>query len=217
MNALVVAAAAGGAGAAEPAAVELELYTARGLEVDEVGCVRVTLAGGIVVLMAVTLCAERHRAPLVAVRGGRGEAVLDYKADALALPGDPGLRTLPGRTGLLENLLDHRADPDDTALLAPLASTRPFTAIVEAIHASPAPRPIAPEFLAVTGAGGERRVAVAGVDGAVEAAAERLALFSELGLAWASPAAVHRRGGPIGLAATGPPAGLPTPTLGAAP
>jgi predicted dehydrogenase len=212
MNALAVAAAAGGARAAQPTTAEQELYRARNVEVDEVGCVRAILAGGIVVLVAVTLCAERHRAPLVVVRGGGGEAVLDYKGDALRLPGDPAARTLPGRVGLLENLLDHRADPAGTPLLAPLARTRPFTAVIEAIHASPAPWPIDPAFLAVSGTGGDRRVVVAGVDRAILDAAERLALFSELGIPWASRAAVHRRGGP-------PPAYLASrpPTMGATP
>jgi predicted dehydrogenase len=195
MNALAIAAAAAAedAGAASlPERIEVELYRTRDLEVDEIGCVRLTMPNGVVLLVAVTLCAERHRSPLMIVRGGAGEATLDYKRDVLQLPGDRAPRHVPGRADLVENLLDHRADPERVPLVAPLAATRPFTHVVEAIHGSPPPRRIDPGFLRVSGVGGERRIEVLGVDDAIHLAAARLALIAELDVAWASADAVHQ-------------------------
>ena len=60
--------------------------------------------------------------------GTGGQAVLEYPTDRLRLPGDVATRRVPGRLGLLENLLAHRADPAGVPLIAPLARTAPFTA-----------------------------------------------------------------------------------------
>ena len=185
MNALVLARAAAGGADPDPVALELELYRVRDIEVDDTACLRALLPGGLRLAVAVTLCAARPRPPRLVVRGSAGTATLYYTEDRLQLPGDPEPRRVPGRVDLLENLLDHRADPARAPLLAPLARTRPFTRIVEAVHASPPPHRIGQRFLDIRGQGGERQVTVRGVDEAVEASADRLALFSELGVAWA--------------------------------
>jgi predicted dehydrogenase len=191
MNALVLARAA--SGHSDPERVELELYRARDIEVDDTACLRASFAGGPRVLIALTLCAPRHLPPQITVHGDRGRAVLEYTEDRLCLPGDGALRLVPGRVGMLENLLDHRDDPARTPLLAPLARTEPFTRIVEAVRASPLPHLIEERFLEVRGAAEGRQVLVAGVSDAVHAAAERLSLFSELGVPWAR-AALARAG-----------------------
>jgi hypothetical protein len=82
--------------------------------------------------------------------------------------------------GLLENLLEHRRS--GVPLVVPLHRTAPFTAVLAALRAAPVPERVDPRFRTVSGG----TVTVSGVNAAVRAAAERLALFSELGVAWAA-------------------------------
>jgi hypothetical protein len=132
----------------------------------------------------------------VLVHGDRGTAVLEYPTDRLAYgpgvvgPGDAGEATPAGRTVLLANLLDHRADPAGTPLLSPFQGTRSFTATVEAIVGSPAPTPIPGKHLTEETGSGSRTITLHGVDQAVREAATRMALFSEVGAAWATPGTV---------------------------
>lgn len=189
MQSLAVAEPLGGAAVAE---VELERYRARPIEVDDTAVLRLHLAGGLPVVVAVTLCADEHLAGEVIVHGEHGRAVLWYTEDRLRLPGDRAPREVPGRVGLLENLLAHRARPDGVPLLAPLARTAPFTTLVETIAGAPDPaeidaghRRVLPEP-----AGGEpaqRVVTVPGVSRLLRKAADGLALPSELGAGWAVP------------------------------
>jgi predicted dehydrogenase len=204
MNALVLAAAAGHS---QPERVELELYRARDIEVDDTACLRATFPGGLRVVVAVTLCAPRHLPPLITVHGSAGSAILEYTEDRLRLPADAAPRPVPGRVGMLEGLLDHRDDPERAPLLAPLERTEPFTRLVEIVRRSPAPHPIEQRFLEVRGHGATRRVLVAGVSEAVRAAADGLALFSEIGVAWARPGVAWRLEGGSLLAAEEEPCG----------
>jgi predicted dehydrogenase len=185
MGALALAAAA--TGGAEGHTLELELYRTRDIEVEDTGCLRLRLPGQVQVLAAVTLCAQEQRPPRLLVDGTKGRALLDYPVDRLQLPGDPEPRHVPGRASLIENLLDHREDPERTALLAPLERVRPFTRVVEAIHGSPPPQKIEERYFRVEGAGPDRRIVIEGIDGLVDRAAEEAALFWELDVPWAGP------------------------------
>ena len=100
--------------------VEVERYRTRDIEVDDTASLRLGFAGGLRALIAVTLCAETFVAGEITVTGTAGTAVLEYPTDRLRLPGEADLSTVPGRVGLLANLLDHRADPA-VPLIAPLA------------------------------------------------------------------------------------------------
>ncbi len=182
MQSLAVAAACGPVSIAD---VEMERYRVRDIEVDDTSMIRVHLASGPDIVVAVTLCSDEVVEPRVVVHGDAGRAVLDIKSDELALPGDLGSRTIPGRAGLLENLLDHRAAPDEVPLLAPLARTLPFTTVVEANRADDPPVAITPEYISGFGHGAERVVTIPGVVAVLRAAAESLKLPSELGAPWA--------------------------------
>jgi predicted dehydrogenase len=176
MQALAIAAAAG-AGALREVAVER--FRTRDIETDDTSCLRLRLEGGVEVAVAATLCGEEFIPGDILVRGSAGEAMLEYPTDRLRLPGEAELRDVPGRLGLLENLLEHRAR--GVPLLAPLERTELFTAVVERIVAVPA-RPIGAEYLRPAGAG---QHAIAGVNAVIRRAATELSLFSELGAAWA--------------------------------
>jgi predicted dehydrogenase len=153
--------------------VEAERYNVRDeVEVDETGCVRVRLRSGQTVVVAVTLNAEEHVDPEMIVHGTEGHARLAYTVDRLSVPGFEG--TVDGRDDLLRNLLTDR-----TALIAPLARTRPFTEVLQRIHATPT-RPVHPHRIAWHGDGPSRHAVVRPVNFLVRAAAQSLALLSEV-------------------------------------
>jgi predicted dehydrogenase len=182
MQCLAIGEVAGGS--AELSTVELERYRTRPIEVDDTACLRVRLASGVTVVVAVTLCGEDFIAGEVAVHGRAGRGRLEYPTDRLALPGDADLHEVPGRLSLLDNLLDHRAS--GVPLIVPLARTEPFTALIEVIADAPPPTPIADAWVTSTGTAPERHTVIRGVNAAVRAAADELALFSELGVEWAT-------------------------------
>jgi predicted dehydrogenase len=168
--------------------LEVERYRARPIEVDDTAVLRLRLAGGLPVVVAVTLCGDEFVAGEVLVHTERGRAVLGYAEDWLRLPGDPTRRDVPGRTCLLENLLAHRAAPGTVPLLAPLDRTALFTAVAAAIAGAGEPATISPEHQRRSGDPGDPAVTVPGASPLMRRAAEQLALPSELGAAWAAPA-----------------------------
>ena len=118
------------------------------------------------------------------VTGDAGRAVLEYPTDRLLLPGEPTARAVPGRCGLLENLLDHRADPR-VPLIAPLARTAPFTAVLTALQAAPEPALLDGALVDAVGAGAQRILRVRGVNEVLRRVADEGRLPSELGVPWA--------------------------------
>ncbi|MFG1801499.1 Gfo/Idh/MocA family protein [Micromonospora carbonacea] len=186
MQCLAVAEAVTGA-PVRPATIELERYRVRPIEVDDTAALRVVPRAGPPIVAAVTLAGEDFVAGEVLVTGSAGRAVLEYPTDRLLLPGDDAPREVPGRRGLLENLLAHRADPAGTPLIAPLARTAPFTAVLEAVQAAPEPTLLGGGLVTATGRGPDRVLTVRGVNAALRAAAASGALLSELGVPWAVP------------------------------
>lgn len=184
MQCLAVAEAVAGA-PVRPAAIELERYRVRPIEVDDTAALRVVPRSGPPIVAAVTLAGGDFVAGEVIVTGTAGRAVLEYPTDRLLLPGDDAPREVPGRRGLLENLLDHRAD--GTPLIAPLARTAPFTAVLEAVRAAPEPTLLGGDLVTAAGVGPDRVLSVRGVNGALRRAAESGALLSELAVPWAVP------------------------------
>jgi predicted dehydrogenase len=184
MQSLAVAAAAG---AGEPVRLSAERYRTRDIEVDDTAFARLTFRGGLRLLAAVTLAGEGFIPGEVIVTGTAGRAVLEYPTDRLDLP---GVVAPPGRTDLLENLIAHRRDPAGVALIAPLARTADFTAVVQALTgaAARAPHLIDDAFVRSAGTGGERVRVIGGVNAVLRAAVDTMALPSEAGVAWAGPA-----------------------------
>lgn len=189
-HATATALALDGTGGQDPRDVRVELYRASPIEADDTACLRLTTARGTPVAVAVTLSAERPAEPYVVVHGTRGRIVLDYKRDRVRLEAreQAGTSTL-GSTDLLENLVAHTRDPD-VPLLVPLAATRAFMRVVEAVRLAPDPREIPPGLRRTDTSGPHPRAVVPGVRAAVDRAAAELALFSELDLPWALPAGV---------------------------
>jgi predicted dehydrogenase len=166
-----------------PVGVELERYRCRDIEVDDTACLRITLASGRPVVVAVSLCGEEFIPGEVVVHGTAGRAVLEYPTDRLRLPGDADFREIPGRVSLLENLVRHRAD--GTPLIAPLARTEPFTAVLGVLNSAPEPAFLDGDLVVEAGEAPARKVTIKGVNAALREAADKLALLSELPVPWA--------------------------------
>ncbi|MEU2064454.1 Gfo/Idh/MocA family oxidoreductase [Streptomyces sp. NPDC013455] len=164
--------------------IETELLRANAIESDDTSCVRVRTPHG-PVTVAATLCAEHPGEPYVLVHGDSGRITFWYKQDRVLLQrtGHGPEETEYGRTDLLENLLDHL--DGGTRLLVPPDATGAFMRVVEAVRTAPGPRPL-PEH-AWRRLPAEHRRVVPGVEDLVAAAAETLALYSELGASWALP------------------------------
>ena len=127
--------------------------------------------------------------PYLTVHGTEGSIVLRYTRDELTLHTPAGVESFTDtRTDLLTNLIEHLADPA-VALLVPAASSSAFMEFVDAIRRAPDPQAIPLDHQEVIGEGPRQRRVIPGIDEAVEKAAETLQLFSELGMAWAVPAA----------------------------
>ncbi|MER6798641.1 Gfo/Idh/MocA family protein [Amycolatopsis mediterranei] len=172
-----------------PERTAVELYRARDIESDDTACARLSFAGAPDVVVAATLDAEADHDPYVLVHGTEGRIRWHYKTD-LVVVGEAETPVGPPRD-LLANLVAHVRDGEP--LLAPLAATRAFTALVEAVRDAPEPLPLPAEWVRAVGAGPERHFVVAGVDRDVDTAAERLALFSELALPWTGAASPERK------------------------
>ncbi|POX46757.1 oxidoreductase [Streptomyces sp. Ru71] len=169
--------------------IETELLRANAIESDDTSCVRITTAAGRPIVVAATLCAERPDEPYVLVHGSRGRITFWYKQDRVLLQrADHGPEEFEyGRTDLLADLVDHLTT--GAALLVPPDATGAFMKVVEEIRLAPDPAPLPEHAWRVLPEEGRR--VVPGVDGLVAAAADTLALYSELGAPWA-PSALPR-------------------------
>ncbi|GIE87654.1 Gfo/Idh/MocA family protein [Actinoplanes regularis] len=162
----------------EPVLMELERYRTREIQTDDCTFLRLTGADGRTIVVAVTLASEVFVAGEIQV----GEAVLEYPTDRLRLGADAPFEEIPGRIGLLENLLS------GAALIAPLERTRTFTVVAEAIVAAPMPATIPPGELGPHPEGGGR--ILPGVHELVRQVAATGLLPSESDITWA--VAPHR-------------------------
>jgi predicted dehydrogenase len=169
----------------DPADIALELFGTRDLEADDTACLRLRFDDGPEIVVAASLCAEQDHEPYVVVHGTEGRAKFWYKTHRLEINDERVPVAQPA--DLLRNLIEHRADPQRTPLLAPLTSTRAFASVVQAVRDAPEPAPIPDGWIRTVGDGPGRHPVVRGIGEEVAVAAERLALFSEIGVPWAGP------------------------------
>ncbi|MEU0403177.1 Gfo/Idh/MocA family oxidoreductase [Streptomyces sp. NPDC006197] len=165
--------------------IETELLRANAIESDDTSAVRVVTSAGTPVTVAATLCAEKPAEPYVLVHGSRGRITFWYRQDRVLVQraGHGPVETEYGRTDLLENLVAHVTEGE--RLWVPPARTGAFMRVVEAVRTAPEPLDVpAAHWRAEPGESGPRRV-VEGVDALVDASADTLRLFSELGAPWA--------------------------------
>ncbi|MDS0139522.1 MULTISPECIES: Gfo/Idh/MocA family oxidoreductase [unclassified Amycolatopsis] len=191
-HAVATALLVGGVAGRDPEEIALELYGTRDIEADDTACLRIRFADGPEIVVAASLCAEQDHEPYVVVHGERARAKFWYKSHRLEI--DDERCHLGEPADLLRNLIAHHLDPDGVPLLAPLSGTRAFASVVEAVRDAPSPSRIPAGWIRTVGEGASRHPVVRGIGEEVAVAADRLALFSEIGVPWAS-AARRRTGG----------------------
>ncbi|MBB5870302.1 putative dehydrogenase [Allocatelliglobosispora scoriae] len=162
----------------QPVEVEVAWCRVRDIEVEDTATLRVTLSGGALVLIAVTLVSESFVDGELVVHGSAGRAELAFREDLLRLPGEAELTTVEGRVTLLENLIDHRAGAAE--LLSPLARTAGFTDVIARLRQAPMPVEVEPNAYDVDG--GTRTLR--GVNDALRRCADEFALLTEIGTPW---------------------------------
>ncbi|MFI6918986.1 DUF6807 family protein [Nonomuraea spiralis] len=167
-------------------AIETELYHAHPIEADDTSCLRVRIAGGPVITIAVSLCATGRSEPYLVVHGEAGRATLTYTLDELRVEWADGSveTTVHERTGLLENLIAHIRT--GAGLLVPLSRTETFTQVLDAVRLAPEPLPIAERHQVVERdeAGEVTHRFLPGIAELTARSARELALYSELGAPW---------------------------------
>jgi predicted dehydrogenase len=167
--------------------IDVELYHANTIEADDTSCIRLRLADGTVITVAVSLCAARRHEPYLIVHGETGQARLTYTLDEVQLrrSGERVTTSTHARTDLLENLVAHVRT--GSQLLVPLTRTGAFAQVVEAIRLAAEPRRIGQSHQEITrdSSGEITRRVLPGIAELTTRSAERLALYSELDLPWA--------------------------------
>jgi predicted dehydrogenase len=179
-----------------PRELRVELFRANPIEADDTSCLRLVTARGTTITVAATLCAERaaEPEPYLVVHGTRGRIVLEYRTGRVRLEADGRVETTEHEaTDLLENLVAHVRAPA-VPLLVPLAATRSFMRVVEAVRLAPEPVEIPSEHRRIDTSGPYPRLVVPGIDAAVARSAEELALLSELDLPWTRQGAAASHG-----------------------
>ena len=174
--------------------VQVELFRANPIEADDTSALRLVTGRGTTITVAVTLCADRVVEPYLVVHGTAGRIVLHYRTGDVRVERDGEVTTTEhASTDLLDNLVAHLREPA-VPLLVPLAATRAFMQVVEAVRRAPEPVELPTAHRALGSSGPHPRHVVPGIAAAVTRAADELALFSELDLPWARPAAAASRG-----------------------
>jgi len=157
MQALAIA---GDAPGGDPVRLEVAWCRVRDIEVDDTATLRLTLANGSRVLIAVTLAGEEMIDGVMNVGGRRHN-----------------FRELVDMS-LLRNLIEHRCG--NAPLLAPLSATRGFTVIVEALGRMPMPGRLEESYFETAGPVRTLR----GVNAVLRRCAQEFALLSEIDGGW---------------------------------
>jgi predicted dehydrogenase len=171
------------------ASVGTELYRANDIEADDTSVVDIRTAAGLPVVIALTLSAAGNSDPTVTIYGSKGRAVLSYTTDEveLRLDGSEPEHSRYGRTGLLANLIAHRADPA-VELLAPVERTGAFVQVLEAVRTAAAPQPIPDALVDWVSEDAGRHPVVRDVEHWLRRASTELRPLRELGAPWIGPA-----------------------------
>lgn len=165
--------------------LELELFRANPIEADDTSAVRIRTRRGTVLTVAATLCAPHQELPFLLLHGDEGSLTYWYTSHKVRLtrPGKAPIETEYAPSHPLENLVDHVAT--GAPLRCPLAAAAAYTRVLEAVRTAPDPVEITAPHARRLGTGPDARSEIDGIADLVTSAAEKLALFSDLGVAWA--------------------------------
>ncbi|WP_255364918.1 Gfo/Idh/MocA family protein [Cellulosimicrobium sp. I38E] len=184
-HAVATALRIGGARTADDVAhVVTDLWRANPIEADDTSSLRVVARDGLPYGFGLTLCAPERTPARVLVLGTDGEVTLEYEHDrVLVRTPRAHVEKTYGRTGLLEDLLAARRDPE-RRLACDVRDTGAFMRVLEAVRTAADPRPLGPSAVTWTGEGDDRRPVVDDVARWCEEAARTARTFTELGAPW---------------------------------
>lgn len=164
--------------------VELDLYRAHDIEADDTSSVVITTARGTRIAAGLTLCAAAQSEPRIIVHGSTGSIIHYYNLDRVEVTTAAGTRRIEcTNTSLLENLLDHAADPA-VALLSSLEDSGAFMRVLEAVRTAPDPAPVADELVEWRTDGVGHHPVLDDVEAWCERVAKELQTFTTLGAPW---------------------------------
>lgn len=164
--------------------VDLDLYRAHDIEADDTSSVVITTTGGTRIAAGLTLCAKEQTEPRIVVHGSLGTITHYYKVDLVEVTTADGTRRIQcTSTSLLENLLDHVADPG-VALLSSLEDSGAFMRVLEAVRTAPDPAQVADEHVDWRTDDVGHHPVLRDVEDWCEQVAAQLQSFSALGAPW---------------------------------
>ncbi len=169
---------------ADVSEVVTDLYHAHDIEADDTSAVRIHTTKGITISLGLTLAASINQSPTVTVYGSKANLVLRYTEDVLDVEVDGEVRETErfGRTGLLENLIEHLTV--GTPLVAAVQDSGAFMAVLEAVRTAPDPAQIAPAYLHWLDDDHGNHPVVIDVEHWCEQVARTGQTFTELGAPW---------------------------------
>lgn len=164
--------------------VDIDLYRAHDIEADDTSSVVLRTTGGTRIAAGLTLCASQPADPRVIVQGTEGSITYYYKLDLVDVATGRGTRRIECSTvTLLENLMDHTADPS-VPLLSSLEDSGGFMRVLEAVRTAPDPTRIADEHVDWRDDEQGFHPVVRDVEAWCEKVAAELQSFTALGAPW---------------------------------
>lgn len=171
---------------ATPLAVEAELYRARSIENYDTISMRLSLPGGVDMLVLFTHACARSIDPVLHVEGSAGGAKV-YLAERAELTTPAGTETLASgscRRHMMERFANLVRGRDDPRMVAHLETCRPHMLAICAASQAASVRTIPPRFVQRVDCAHSGTVcAIAGIEDAFAACAARRQMLHESGLA----------------------------------
>jgi hypothetical protein len=183
-----------------PEWVQAELYRANDIESEDTSCLRAKMENGVEILYWTTLCGRENGTPFIVVEGSEGKASWDYNGKIRLWDGHDrftGELTVESdrRYDHLVNFTDH-LEGRHCRLSCPLETTRKFVLAANlAFESAGKTRPIREAYTEKRNEQGqtveylresEDYLCIKNIESIVKHAVTRKALFSEMGVEWAT-------------------------------
>ncbi|WP_238403332.1 Gfo/Idh/MocA family protein [Paenibacillus mesophilus] len=190
LNNCLLAAGSGDASRGEHRSVQAELYHVNEIEGDDVSCIRVNAANGVVVHFYAMLSHDKDETPYLTVRGTEGEASWNYENEWTIRSRDGERSFSYGPENLLRhmylNLMQAIGGDGGEPLFSPIEASRGFILVSNgAYESSRIVRAIPAPFVEERDVNGSAFRLLPGLSLVMKDVADKRQLYSEYGLPWA--------------------------------